>query len=127
MKNWEKQFDKEFPAIKVKTYTKDSVVYCSACNEEMGSWHQLEDIKQFIKSLLEEQEEKHERLAKLAMKFQLGLQKKELLEGLKERDYTEEVEMFKINNNTIEGEFHEQFLNGYNQAIQEIKSKLNKL
>ena len=57
-KKIEKEFDKLFPAIKVKTYKKDSVVLCSVCDMELPSWCQLEQIKQFLAEKLVNQESK---------------------------------------------------------------------
>ena len=42
---------------------------------------------------------------------------------LKKRIYEKEIEEFGIDNSTIEGEFFEQFLDGYNQALKGIKQK----
>jgi len=42
---------------------------------------------------------------------------------LKKRIYEKEIEEFKIDNSTIEGEFFERFLDGYNQALQNINQK----
>jgi len=38
-----------------------------------------------------------------------------------------EIKEFKIDNSSIEGEFHEKFLEGFNQALQEIKKIIEKI
>jgi len=52
----------------------------------------------------------------------------EILKELpKERIYEKEIKELKIDNSSIEGEFHEKFLEGFNQALQEIKEIIEKI
>ena len=102
-----------------KGYEKDNLIPCCwICNRMKHTLGQKEFLNQCLKIIQEQN------------LFQKERQKiiDEILKELpKERIYEKEIKEFKIDNSSIEGEFHEKFLEGFNQALQEIKEIIEKI